>query len=169
MVARIGRGVLHVAPPSADELYTADEWQWAYTEATPEMKYAQVGSAPYVVAEFSTSDDQATYRVPSGPMSAAGKLFTRKTVLDGGMMSTAGATATGALNETPPSVEATIQMLLNVASRRHRRRPCSRWPRSEGRSGRSQVPHRRRCRRCRTQRSGHRRRRRSRRPIGSPR
>ena len=50
-------------------------------------------------------------------MSAAGKLLTRKTVLNGGMMSTAGATATGALNVAPPSVEETIQMLLNDANR----------------------------------------------------
>ena len=34
--ARIGTGVLHVAPPSVDLLHTADEWQFAYTEAMPE-------------------------------------------------------------------------------------------------------------------------------------
>ena len=81
------------------------------------MKYAQTGSAPYVVASLFTSDDQATYSVPSGAMSAAGKLLTRNTVLNGGMISTAGATATGLLQETPPSEEATIQMLLNDANR----------------------------------------------------
>src|SRR5438445_11137770 len=81
------------------------------------MKYAQTGSAPYVVASLFTSDDHATYSVPSGAMSAAGKLLTRNTVLNGGMISTAGATATRLLQETPPSEEATIQMPLNDANR----------------------------------------------------
>src|SRR5712664_3507690 len=81
------------------------------------MKNAHVGSAPYVVAEFRTSEDHDTYSVPSGAMSAAGKLLTRKTALNGGRMSTAGATAPGALNDTPPSVDETMEMLLNVACR----------------------------------------------------
>src|SRR5205809_2020712 len=81
------------------------------------MKNAQTGSALYVVASFFTSEDHAAYSVPSGAMSAAGKLFTRNTVLKGGMMSARGATWTGLLQATPPSPDFAIQMPLNVARR----------------------------------------------------
>src|SRR6266508_3160728 len=81
------------------------------------MKNAHTGSAAYVVASFLTSEDHAAYSVPSGAMSAAGKLFTRNTVLEGGMMSASGATSTGVLQVTPPSPDFAIQMPLNVAKR----------------------------------------------------
>src|SRR2546428_13159773 len=76
------------------------------------MKYAQTGSAPYVVASLFTSDDHATYSVPSGAMSPAGKLLTRNTVLNGGMISTAGATGAGLLQETPQSGKAHLKYLI---------------------------------------------------------
>src|SRR5260370_23607123 len=94
--AKIGTGEVQWAPPSVDLLYIAAAWQ-------PLFEGVAHRPPPSFICE-----DQAAYRSPFGAISAAGKLFTRKTVLAGEAMSCRGAMATGLLNVTPPSVDLTM-------------------------------------------------------------